>query len=62
MDVGAGGQGEGFGLVGRGVEYDDDLRGPASHAGEATREIRSLVFGYDDDRKLQRVSHGTSEN
>jgi hypothetical protein len=49
VHAGAGGQREGFGGVGGVVERDDDLRGPAVHAGEAAREVVRLVFGDDDD-------------
>ena len=61
MDVGAGRAGEGFGVVGGGVEGDDDFRGPALHAGEAAREIGGLVFGDDDDGKGKSFNHGWTQ-
>ena len=58
VNAGSGGEGEGSGVVGGGVEGDDDLGGPDLHAGEAAREIGGLVFGDDDDGKGKSFNHG----
>lgn len=58
VDLSAGGERERFGGVGRGVEGDDDLGGPAADAGEATRKIGCFVFGDDDDGEGKVFNHG----